>query len=339
MARSTPSSVAFKSLLDKFAARKEEYTEDYLKSVNSEVRALYPNENTFLNQIQKLRAVVAQKFGKESPQYKQSIYNLGVGQTRSLERRKEYSTDVAARNTVREASLSTDYVIDQTRKLLNSSNVYDRVVAAILATGSRISEILRHDVEFTPVNHDTVHISNLSKTGTEVTRRLNGITSSELIDALKFIRERLGQNTMVENKRTNESADKIQKGLTAHKLRYIAGQVNRSLYGSDQPETTYLQRYYGHHNPASTLSYEGIALKDLQPKPRVQKLKKPKMVEADTWLTRAIRTYSNPKKRGPEAAAIRQKLIRELREDAKANGIELTTRMLTSLFGYGPASL
>lgn len=252
------------------------------KSLDRIIKALYENENTMESVCTEFRKVVRAKFGDNSEIYKQSIYNMGVTQQRSKERKEEYSAKVKVRNASR-ATLQPIYVEDvltAIEKLKRSNDPYEQSLAVLLATGSRSIELFKVS-KYYEVKDDesTITVKGIAKDkgkndlkNVVLTRNLVGLTGEEVVDLVHEIRDELdlkGSNAKISNA-TNTALNKaFQKNIqplapdfqmTSHKCRYIAGNVSYLLYGKPKkiPYESYLQEQYGHLSGESTKSYLGI---------------------------------------------------------------------------------
>src|SRR5581483_2781670 len=156
-----------------------------------------------------------------------------------------------------------------------SGDVYDLIIAVALATSARSIEIFKIS-EFVafPDDPHKILIQGLAKINTEVngasvTRNLVGLRSDQVIDAVQHIRANVnlsGDHHAITN-RANPNINAryklaFPKFGTSHKTRYISGNVSYKLYGQPYkiPYETYLRLQYGHINPKSTRTYQGINL-------------------------------------------------------------------------------
>lgn len=252
------------------------------KSLDGVLAAMYVNENTREATLTQFRSPIKQRFGADSEVYKQSIYQTGVSQERSRQKKEDYRSAVEARNANR-SKLPVIYVedvLDLINKLKVSDSIYDRFIAVLLATGSRSIEVAKVSQYSIPPDDGTTRISivGLAKdSGSNdvkqpLIRNLVGMTAEEVITNVDLIRSNLnlsGTNVQIAN-RINSALNKVFKNVikglvpdsqfTAHKCRYISGNVSYKLYGEPQKLAyeSYLQQQYGHLSADSTKSYLAV---------------------------------------------------------------------------------
>jgi hypothetical protein len=252
------------------------------KSLDRIIKALYDNENTMEGVCTVFRKVVRAKYGDASEIYKQSIYNMGVSQDRSKERKQEYAAKVKVRNAAR-AELQPIYVEDilaVIQKLKNSNDPYEQSLAVLLATGSRSIELFKvskyYEIKGDP---QRITVKGLAKDkgkndlgNVVLTRNLVGLTGPEVVELVHEIRDELnlkGSNekiSQITNTPLNKAFQKTIQPLapdfpmTSHKCRYTSGNISYLLYGKPKkiPYESYLQEQYGHLDADSTKSYLGI---------------------------------------------------------------------------------
>jgi hypothetical protein len=252
------------------------------KALDRIIKALYSNENTMEGTCTEFRKVVRTKFGDTSEIYKQSIYNLGVSQERSKERKQEYADKVKVRNASR-GTLQPIYVEDVRKviqKLKQSPDPYEKSIAVLLATGSRSIELFKvskyYEVKDDPTKITVKGIAkdkgNNNLDNVVLTRNLVGLNGREVVEIVHDIRDELnlkGTNSKISSL-TNTALNKAFKAniqplapeypMSSHKSRYIAGNISYLIYGKPAkiPYESYLQEQYGHLSGESTKSYLGI---------------------------------------------------------------------------------
>lgn len=252
------------------------------KAMDEKIKALYSNENTSESIFTQLRKVLRKKYGDDSEIYKQSIYNMGISQARSRERKEEYAAKVKERNTERgqKQPLFVEDILAIIQRLKKSNNPYEQALAVLLATGSRSVELFKiskyHEVKEDPEAIDIEGISkdngNRGYADITVRRPLVGLLSHEVVGLVDNIRKKLnltGPNVKISSA-TNTVLNKAFKiwiqplapefKMTAHKCRYIYGNVAYLLYGKPQkiPYESFVQTVLTHSSGESTKSYLGI---------------------------------------------------------------------------------
>lgn len=239
-------------------------------------KLIYTNKNTISTNLGDYRKPIRNKFGQNSEIYKQSVYLMGLTQAESLQRREDYSNQVKARNADRE-SLDVFFdddiykVMDQT---INSSNPQDRIVAVILAVGSRLIEVLKvSKYEESKDNDNFIKITGIAKDrgnlGYEdkvIIRPIIRFTAKQIIEAVDYIRKNLtieGDNSKISDKYNSSVNKRVKKYLntTSHKLRAISARLSYLLYGRGGVENTYVQEYLGHSSGEVSKSYQNVNVK------------------------------------------------------------------------------
>lgn len=263
------------------------------------IKLLYPNENTSEVMFTSFRKPLRDaKYDNEI--YKQSVYQLGVDQQRSKQRKEEYANRVKARNVERGSlvPLYVEQIYQTVDQLIASNNVYEKLVAVELATGSRSIEVLKvSQYEEVKDNPNEILVIGLAKDkgqnnleNVRLTRNLVRLKAKQVISAVTYIRSKVnteGTNDAISS-RTNAHLNKVfkqvfvpilkqnagdkadtdefkkqLKSFTSHKARYIAGNVSFLEYGKHKkiPYESYLQQQYGHLSGESTKSYLAINIK------------------------------------------------------------------------------
>ena len=251
------------------------------KALDRVIKILYENENTMESVCTEFRKPVRSKYGDKSEVYKQSVYNMGVSQERSQQRKEEYSAKVKARNASR-AELQPIYVediINVIQKLKVSNDPYEKSLALLLATGSRSIELFKVSKYYETNDPNIITVKGIAKDKGQrgydkvvIQRPLVGLTGDEVIEYVHEVREDLdlkGTNAQISAK-TNTPLNKAftewvgslvdDKKMTSHKTRYIYGNCAYLLYGKPKkiPYESFIQEILGHASGESTKSYLGI---------------------------------------------------------------------------------
>lgn len=290
----TPANFLLEAWLQAIPTEQQKYSqawEDAMKQLNIILRAIFINDNTFMKSIVAFRKPLQSLQDPEI--YRQSTYLLGPGREASLARREEYKEAVHQRNIDR-ASLTPIYasqVNEIIEFLKKSHNVYDMILLAELACGSRMIEVLKTSTYKAVDDPNQILIVGLAKQGNmglhnSITRNLVGLDSSELIKLIKKIRvlkagilsrsniEISSSISAPLNKRFKELfwailtsnnpqiSNKELKTWTNHHTRYLYANLNYMINGEpkDIPYETFIQDELGHADAGSTKSYLAINL-------------------------------------------------------------------------------
>ena len=68
---------------------------ELFKKTDTFIKVLYPNENTSERLFTLLRKPIKEMYGENSEIYKRSLYDIGISQARSLQKKQEYREKVA----------------------------------------------------------------------------------------------------------------------------------------------------------------------------------------------------------------------------------------------------
>jgi len=342
------------------------------ETLDKVLKLLYHNKSTLEKVLTEFRRSVKEKYGSESEVYKQSIYKTGISKEESIRKRQNYADKITALNINRgELPIFYDDEIYKVIDEYKNKAGLNKVIAVALATGSRIIEILKVSEYFETDKENYIRVKGVAKDKSDneinkdktIIKPLNRLTSKELIDLVKTIRQDL--NTAGSNKevsgRYNTAINKIVKSLfkerliTSHKLRYIASNLAYLVYGNNSVENTWIQQYLGHTSGDTTRTYQNINVKlrhtiktsNKEAEAKISELLEAKKQneEEHKQLKEQINLLQN-KKFYSEYINVRQRTkeqklqkLKELYEKAKQNNIYLTYRVLKSQYGYGSAIL
>ena len=286
-------------IVDKASRKYSRSWQKMFEALDKVLNLVYSNENTRESTLTEFRKPLRDK--KFDPLiYTKSTHIIGVSRERALERREEYANRVTARNADR-GNLVPVYVhqiVEVIQKLLPSADAYEQTVAVLLATGSRSIEVFKLSQYTASPNHNQVVIRGLAKDKGQnnlksvvLIRNIVGALGSQVVTAVKEIREKLGTESLTNNQVSDKhnkilnrvfkkhihplfkanAGDKLNseqfkrqlKGLTSHKARYIGGNASYQIYGRPKniPETSYLQGQYGHLSSESTKSYLAVQVR------------------------------------------------------------------------------
>ena len=348
------------------------------EAVDKVIKALFQNENTMENVCTEFRKVIRQKYGDNDQIYIKSTHILGVSRERAIERRENYQNKVAEKGLNRRnlTPIYDDEIYAAIDAGINSSDPLEKTIAVMLNTGSRSIEVMKVST-YSEVkdNSSFINIKGIakdrSKKGYEnkvILRPLINLNADEVINAVEYIRKHLdleGTNDEI-SQRYNQTLNKRMKKLfanhpelTAHKCRYIAGQMAFLLYGKGGTENTYLQQYLGHEDSSTTRTYQSINVKlrheveipddiklkisklihddekNIQDHKEIQsaineiKAKKIKIKQSNVPYPE----YINPKTHLGDAQKIQNLTL--LMKTAKKDGIIYNQKQLKKLYGYG----
>ena len=346
------------------------------------IKALYQNENTSENTFTKYRKVVRDKYGNESQIYIKSTHILGVSRERALERREEYQNKVSEKGLNRRKlpPIYDDEIYAAIDAGINSSDPLEKAIAVMLNTGSRQIEVLKVSTySETKDNPSFITVKGIakdrSKKGYEnkvVIRPLINLNAEQVVNAVKYVRDNLnlqGDNDAISS-RYNQTINKRMKRLfpthpelTAHKCRYIAGQMAYLLHGGGGTENAYIQQYLGHEEGTTSRTYQSINVrlrheveipediklkiskltiddeknmlehKEIKEAINQIKAKKIKIVKPDVDYPQFI----NPRSHLGDVQKI--KILTALMKKAKADGVILSQADLKKRYGYGSSIL
>lgn len=268
-------------------SRDGKITREWIKLLNSldkVVKVILQNENSSEAAFVQFRKPIKTKYGDKSEIYKQSLYLLGVSQERSKQRKEAYSAEVKVRNSLRGKMkpIYVEDVLEIIQKLKVSNNPYEQTLAVMLATGARSIEVFKVSTFKSTDVPMAIHIKGIAKDRSNnnlqnvvVIRDLVGLNGDEVCELVDDIRNTInvrGTNREIAD-RTNMSLNKVAakwlnrelkqaagKKITAHKCRYIYGNVAFLLYGEPNrtPYESYIQEQLAHLSGESTKSYLGI---------------------------------------------------------------------------------
>lgn len=250
------------------------------EALDKVIKQLFMNENTSENVFVQFRKPIRDKYGDTSQIYIKSTHILGVSRERALERREEYQNKVAEKglNRRNQNAIYDDEIYSAIDAGINSSDPLEKAIAVMLNTGSRSIEVLKvstySEVTYNPL---FIHVKGIAKDRSKkgydkkvIIRPLINLSSDQVINAVNYIRENLnveGDNNAISS-RYNQTMNKRMKKLfpshpelTAHKCRYIAGQMAYLLYGNNGVENSYIQQFLGHEDGATSRTYQSINVK------------------------------------------------------------------------------
>jgi hypothetical protein len=229
------------------------------------------------------------KFGEKNDIYIQSVHMLGLSQDRAAARRDEYTSKVLSKVSNREATKYTkDFILSVIEDAASSANPIKNLVAVMLATGSRVVEVLKVSTyEKSPDTNDCIKVIGVAKdqeekrTGKpkEIIRPLIGLNvdkTLELISAIRKMRdfESLDNHEVSQsitsslNKTVSDyfdildiltvDASTVGNKTTPHKLRYIWVSLAYQLHGGVTPEQEWIRSMLGHTSGDTSLIYTQI---------------------------------------------------------------------------------
>ncbi len=250
------------------------------EALDKVIKALFTNENTSENVFVQFRKPVRQKYGDKSQIYIKSTHIMGVSRERSNQRKEEYQNKVAEKGLNRRnlKPIYDDEIYNAIDVGINSSDPLEKAISVMLNTGSRSIEVFKVSTySEMKDNPSFINIKGIakdrSKKGYEnkvIIRPLINVNADQIINAVKYIRDNLnldGDNDAISS-RYNQTLNKRMKKLfpehpelTAHKCRYIAGQMAYLLYGQGGTENSYIQQFLGHEDGATSKTYQSINVK------------------------------------------------------------------------------
>lgn len=243
------------------------------------IPVLYSNASSQIRKFSYFRDAVRKEYPDAPDVVDAAMRILSSGKT--AERNAQYKAEVAKSNFKREQIDAEQY--DSVQKAaLDADNVIDDIIVAIMATGSRIVEVLGIG-EYTAI--DDLYIRQVGiakKTGGKykdafVIKPVIGLRAPDVVDIINGIRASnpaLQSKTLKAAERTNMYDNKVNKRIrklfgvdwiTAHKLRAAYGSYSYKLY-ADQDKITlnaWLSSVLGHEsdNIETAASYAAVNVK------------------------------------------------------------------------------
>jgi integrase len=302
------------------------------------VKILFSKENTQQTIYAKLNNVLRRLYGDESKIYIKGRQILGLGKERNKQRIIQYNTNVENKNLDLD---KTEYKfnINQLHRICDdlesSTNPYDQIILVMLATGSRMIEVLKISKYVSIDNNKMLSIIDAAKGSSDrkiIPNCIRSVRVVELVDNIRnTLKDKLKDMTNVEinnsfNKVINQRIEFIfrNENMSSHILRRVAAEWNYITYGGNAVRTAYIKKYLGHVNINSTMSYLHI------------------IIDANNQTTTPVLTHTNTpyfhlanvKRRGVD---INEKLakIREIdRMYMLNNGAVLKSKDLAALYKY-----
>jgi hypothetical protein len=336
--------------------------------LNALLKLMYPNGNTFLSVTSEFRTALKNTIGSNWI-FALSFEKLGIGHEQATLRREEYKNAVNDKCADRSLlqPIYTNDVFNAIQFGISSNIVVDKVIAVMLATGSRFIEVLAVSTYLTGPEPYLIRIKDIAKLSEsiELQRPLVLLNSTQVIDAVHYIRSHLdltGDHKSIASRyieRTNKRIDTVFpaiKGMTSHKLRYIAAATAYILYGQGQSESLFIQRYFGHRDPQTTRTYQCIRVERSDPVEDLPEREHGVHVQSDneeqpgrdpppTSPTRRIEDapvlglpysqFANPKNRGGQSQSIRMNMLHNLMLASAQDGVRISIRDLKNVYGYG----
>ncbi len=135
------------------------------KYIQDIITFLYPNHETLHVYSIKWRRPIADRFGKKTEIYRQSVYQLGLSREESLKRRDDYTKKIRRNARKRVVKFTQQEVFDAIDHCIRVGKFGHQVAAVMLATGSRLVEVLKIS-EFNFVesgDQNTIRIDGIAK--------------------------------------------------------------------------------------------------------------------------------------------------------------------------------
>jgi hypothetical protein len=306
---------------------------ELFKKMDQFIKILYPNENTSERLFTLLRKPIKQMYGDTSEIYKRSLYDMGISQARSIQKKQEYREKVATTGMRRDEL--PEYTPDNIYKLIDdnikSETPLKKLIAIILASGSRFIEILTSDYSKVRGEPMKIKINNMAKGNKSIIRPLIRINATKVMNAIKSIRENLdlsGDKVQISdryNSQTNKLLKQIDPALKTHTLRKLAGNLAYQLYGNNANPTIWLQSYFGHSEPSTTLTYENVNVVR-------EETRAPELVQNVDYPQ-----FLNKKKRNYEPQRIQ--LLTEFYRFMRNNNINIPYKDIKGKYGYSSRTL
>ena len=246
------------------------------------VKILFSKENTQQTIYAKLNNVLRRLYGDESKIYIKGRQILGLGKERNKQRIEEYNAKVENKNLDLD---KTEYKfnINQLQRICDdldrSAHSYDHIILVMLATGSRMIEVLKVSKYVSVESNKMLSILDAAKGSADrkiIPNCIRSVRVVELVDNIRnTLKDKLKDMTNVEinnsfNKVINQRIEFIfrNENMSSHILRRVAAEWNYITYGKNSVKVSYIKKYLGHLNVSSTLPYMNIVIDktgDVQP--------------------------------------------------------------------------
>lgn len=311
---------------------------NFFKAIDKLIKMIYKNENTSEKIFTKIRKIIKDKYNDDSEIYKKSIYIMGMSQERSIQKKKEYSLKVkdAGMNRNNLKPIYDDEIYEIIKKGISSSKIFDKIIAVMLACGSRSVEVMRVSNYSKTDNDNFIEIKNIAKNNDNkiIVRPLIYLKADQVIKTVNHIRKYLllkertnEQLTSSYNTTLNKSMKKLfsDDSLTSHKCRYIASNLAYLLYGKDSTPNIYIQQYLGHKNGNTSRTYQSINVKLRGLTPCVTKNQNDLKVPYSEYINPRVNT----------GLKFKLELLTSLMKKLKDDNIYLKQKEIKAQYNYG----
>lgn len=246
----------------------------------------------------KIRKPFLQKYGKDSPEYIQTLDLMKITKEERTKLNKEYKAKVKKSNKNVKTYYSKD-LMDIIEKTKNNDDWATQAVGLILASGTRAVELLdKNNFKVDPKRKDNwIIVSNIAKKreGKKdfvTSRPIVGYTAREFIDAVADFRKSIsnrkiyitegtekGQlnksNTQLLGKRAKELFNDPEQ--TSKTLRKLYGNLSHALYGGDSNLNIFLGEVLGHDPEDFQTSFSYSTVKVVKGNaPKIEQEEEPK---------------------------------------------------------------
>ncbi len=246
----------------------EDDVTEALSSIGGILEILYPNRGTLQSTSVKWRKCIGDRFGYDTGVYKISIEKLGLPREEAIAKSAAYMAEMRSRVKKRVKQLSQQQVYEVIQSCAGSYEYSYNTVAVMLATGSRMVEVLKISEYSRAESEDQITIKGLAKSHVEhvIVRPLLFLKADKVLELVADIRAAKDFNSMTADQVNNSSAAAINRvmskmfdsstlEMTSHKCRYIWASIAWQLHGGEVGQQEWVRSMFGHESADTTIAY------------------------------------------------------------------------------------
>lgn len=339
-----------------------------LHALDKLIPVLLRGKESQITYFSKIRSIIRNKYGADSREYRKSKTEMYSEETKR--RNREYIEKVA-RNAGDVSLISKEDYVDLFKKVYKSDNIYDLIIAAIMASGSRFIEIMNiANYMRDPSNENYVIQTGIAKAAEgdkmKIKKPILFIKVSKFLHIMDKIRgefdEKIAGKSNEEitsafngnvNRRLQEITDGKLGQITTHKLRAAYGSMAYEEYGNEK-ETLhkFLSRVLGHnkHNITTAASYantkvisgKGAELEDDKKNEIEEKeedKEKAKLVARIKELEEITKSLLGGKVEEKSRDEAKNIIIHNASKEIRESGKRVTYSALRQKTGYGSSTI
>lgn len=246
----------------------EDKVTDVIPHIGCILEILYPNRGTLQSTSVKWRKCIGDRFGYDSEVYKLSIEQLGLPREEAIARSSKYKAAMRSRVRKRVKQLTEQQIYEVIQLCAGSYEYSYNTVAVMLATGSRMVEVLKVSEYSKAHSKDHITIKGLAKSHVEhvIVRPLLFLKADRVIELIADIRAAKDFDSMTAdqvNSRCSASINRVMSKvfnfstveMTSHKCRYIWASIAWQLHGGEVPQQEWVRSMFGHESADTTIAY------------------------------------------------------------------------------------